>query len=115
MKIIIRREIKTAEDAFEAVREDGCALHYVPENLRTAELCLAAVQNSYFSTLKYVPQDLRTAELCLAAVQKNGYNLPDVPEHLRSVELCLAAAECIHKMNEELEAAILAVKATYFS
>ncbi|MCL2261067.1 MAG: DUF4116 domain-containing protein [Fibromonadales bacterium] len=106
---MLKKEIKTAEDALEAIQDDGYAIQFVPERLRTAELCLKAVQNSFFSTLKYVPQNLKTTEMCWAAVKKNGYNLADVPENLRTTEMCLAAAECIHEMNKDLEEAIEAI------
>ena len=36
--------ITTIEQAFAAVRKDGRKLEYVPEDLKTAELCLAAVK-----------------------------------------------------------------------
>ncbi|MDR0556698.1 MAG: DUF4116 domain-containing protein [Treponema sp.] len=44
--------MKTAELCLEAVRQDGWALKYTPEALKTAELCLAAA-------LKFVPEAFR--------------------------------------------------------
>jgi hypothetical protein len=41
--------------------------------------------------LQYVPEHLKTAELCLEAVKRNGLALGFVPEHLKTVELCLEA------------------------
>jgi len=99
-------EITTTQEALKAVQKEGSALQYVSEHLKTPELCLAAVQNSYLSVLKFVPHDLKTPELCLAAVQKNGYNLADVPEDLRTAEMCLEAAKSMHEMDDDLEEAI---------
>ena len=48
------------------VRQYGLALRYVPEALRTPELCLAAVQQSG-NALRWVPELLRTPELCRIA------------------------------------------------
>ncbi|MCL2193387.1 MAG: DUF4116 domain-containing protein [Treponema sp.] len=40
----------------------------MPEGLKTAELCLAAVRKDAASFI-HVPDELKTAELCLAAVK----------------------------------------------
>ncbi len=67
----------------------------MPEYLRTAELCRAAVEKLVRvmdeSALKYVPEYLRTAELCRAAVEKNRYALKYVPKPLRTADLIKAA------------------------
>jgi hypothetical protein len=42
----------------EAVKQNGCALKYVPENLKTKELCLEAVKQDGYA-LKYVPENLK--------------------------------------------------------
>jgi hypothetical protein len=52
------------------VKANGTELKYVPVKYKTAELCLAAVQQDCW-TLGYVPEELKTAELCLAAVQQH--------------------------------------------
>lgn len=56
------------------VNDLGTALKRVPEDLRSPELCLAAVQQaeqarSDDTALKRVPENLRSPELCLEAVQ----------------------------------------------
>ena len=83
-----------AIDAMDAVRRDGRALEYVPDDLITAELCLAAVQEEG-RALRYVPDDLRTSEVCLAAVQEDGRALYDVPDDLRTAEICRAAMQSV--------------------
>jgi hypothetical protein len=59
-------EITTTKEALAAVKEDGSALEFVPENFITAELCLAAVQQDRHA-LNYVPEYLITEELYAAA------------------------------------------------
>jgi hypothetical protein len=81
---------KTAELCLAAVQQEGWALQYVPERLKTAGLCLTAVKQSY-QALKYVPPAYKTVELLIAAAQQYGGVLRDVPEELKTVELCLAS------------------------
>jgi hypothetical protein len=86
----------TPETALEAVQEHGLMLEFVPEELRTYEICLAAVQAHPHRSgclLRFVPEELRTYEICLAAVQKDGFSLQFVPEKLRTYEICLAAVQ----------------------
>ena len=40
------RRFKNAEEALEAARQDGLALRFVPEEMKTEEVCLAAVQST---------------------------------------------------------------------
>jgi hypothetical protein len=54
----------------------------VPEELKTAELCAAAVQQCGWA-LKYAPDNLKTQELCLTAVQQHDWALEYVPETLK--------------------------------
>jgi hypothetical protein len=56
-------------------------LRYVPENLKTAELCCAAVAINWHA-LEYVPDVLKTAEMCLAAVLACELAREYVPESL---------------------------------
>ena len=44
-----------------AVAQAGGALQYVPESLKTAEICMAAVAQAG-GALQYVPESLQTAE-----------------------------------------------------
>ena len=71
----------TESDAIKAVEVNVYFLKYVPESLRTPELCLVAVKKNG-SALRYVPEKLRTAELCLTAVEENIDALKYVPESL---------------------------------
>ena len=51
---------------------EGISLEYLPEKFKTAELCLAAVEQDG-EALQYVPKKLKTAELCLMAVEQLGW------------------------------------------
>ena len=88
----VPEEFKTPEVCLAAVQNDGEALEYVPEELKTPELCLIAVQK-YRQALRHVPEKLKTAELCLLAVQSDvgGPGIAYVPEALQTEELCLLA------------------------
>jgi hypothetical protein len=52
--------LETEADALEDVRHDDCALMYVPEALRTAEVCMEAVRQCGWA-LEYVPEGLKAA------------------------------------------------------
>jgi hypothetical protein len=67
-------------------------LHYVPDELRTKELCEIAVKQDG-NTLVFVPLELKTKELCELAVKNNGNALRYVPLKLRTKELCELAVK----------------------
>lgn len=83
-------KIENEADALAAVKNNGWALKYVPESLRSAEICRAAVDRNW-QALQYVQPPLLTAELCRAAVAQDGQALKYVPPSLRSAEICRAA------------------------
>jgi hypothetical protein len=86
------KKISNEKEALVAVQEDGSALYYVPDNLKTLELCLLAVEQD--ATAFYdVPDNLKTVEMCLSAVQQEGRTLSNVPDSLKTVEMCLAAVQ----------------------
>ena len=70
-----------------AVQQNGFALQRLPAELRTPQLCFAAVQQKQQrgSALRYVPAELMTPQLCLIAVQQNGSALRFVPAELMKV------------------------------
>jgi hypothetical protein len=51
------------------VQQYGWALQWVPEALKTPELCLAACQQDG-EALQWVPESLKTPELCLSFIGK---------------------------------------------
>jgi len=73
-----------------ALRQNGRALRYVQEDLRSEEMCRnAAAQNGL--ALAWVPKMLRDEEMCRFAVAQNGLALSDVPQKLRTDEMCRIA------------------------
>ena len=67
-----------------AVKENGCALQYVSENLKDKEICLEAVKENG-SALRHVPERLIDKEICVEAVKQNGFALRHVPERLKNI------------------------------
>lgn len=78
----LKRTMLAPERFLAAVREKGEMLKYIPEALRTEDLCLAAVQQDG-RMLEHVPEALKTAELCLSAVQQSREAMQYVPPALR--------------------------------
>jgi hypothetical protein len=68
------KTILTIKAALAAVQQNGVALQYVPEALRTEAVALAAVQQNGWA-LQLVPEALRTEAVALAAVQQDGWAL----------------------------------------
>jgi hypothetical protein len=57
----------------EAVKNNGLSLQYVPDNMKTYEICLEAVKNNHYS-LEFVPDDLLTKDIVYAAYsQKSSF------------------------------------------
>jgi hypothetical protein len=88
----IPEELRTSEICLAAVQQDGEALEHVPDRLRTPEICLAAVKRHGLALLD-VPDKLKTPELCLISIRKNSYALNYVPEELRTPEFYLSAVQ----------------------
>ena len=95
----IPEELKTQELCESAVQKDGWSLYYVPKEYKTPELCKIAIQEEGHS-LNCIPKELITFELCELAVQKAGYTLRFAPLYLRTKELCELA---IHQNGLALE------------
>jgi hypothetical protein len=89
----VPEELKTAKLCLEAVKSNAAALNYVPEGLIEEsvirELCLAAVQGDTF--LEDIPRKYLTAEACAAAVKRRGSDFDAVPPKMRDYAVYLAA------------------------
>ena len=86
-----------------AVEKNGFMLKYVPEELRTKELCeIAVAQEGY--AIAFVPDEIITPEICELAVQDYNQALGWVPEELRTKELCEIALAQGYLADELLEA-----------
>ena len=88
--------ITTIEEAFAMAKKDGKNLSYVPEELKTKELCRLAVENNAIA-LSNVAEEFKTGVLCHIAAENIGYVLDDVPEELKTTDLC----HMIVKKNED--------------
>jgi hypothetical protein len=99
------------------VQNSGVALEYVPEELKTPELCLIAVQGNGWS-LVYVPKIFITVELCLTAVKNRGIALKHVPREFKTPGICLCAVQnsqrAFEYVPEELKAQVKASIGTEF-
>ena len=82
------------KDAFLFVAKNGNYLRFIPDSLKTLELCLSAVMQDGYS-LYYVPDSFKTPELCMVAVQQNAWSLEYVPDTLKTIELCMVAVRTI--------------------
>ena len=75
-----------------AGEHDPKLLHYLPERYRTPELIERIFDADtptgwQYWDLEYIPQECRTYNICLRAVDNNRNNLRHVPEPLRSGEI----------------------------
>ncbi|MDR1905095.1 MAG: DUF4116 domain-containing protein [Treponema sp.] len=97
---------KSSDFYFEVIQRQRQAFEYVPDEYKTTEMCLFAVEydvysggwvseNAYYTytvpELSYVPDALKTEELCLAAVKQNWHALEFVPDTLKTGEMCRIA------------------------
>jgi hypothetical protein len=105
----------TPEFARLAVTFDSAAIRYIPEKLRTEELCKAAIKSSTvyythpiryydnYNPLDYIPDAIKTAEFCLSLLDestgkgRNGeqyhFSLGYIPEEFRTARICLDAVK----------------------
>jgi hypothetical protein len=88
----VPENLKTPEICLIAVNNDGTSLKLVPEHLRTPEMCLIAVQKNGF-TIQCVPKEHMTEALCIEAVNKYGRALKYVPEQFKTEAVCLEAVK----------------------
>ncbi|ACU61797.1 WGR domain-containing protein [Chitinophaga pinensis] len=71
-----------------AVSRDSYDFAHVPAQFVTKEMCMDACSTSYGSALEYVPLEMRTREICDAAIARSAENIKFVPVPLRTVETC---------------------------
>ena len=73
----------TTEEALVAVKKDGGAIYNIPEELRTAQICLEALKHDIFFQ-DAVPDKYKTVELYLEVVKLDDTALDYVPENLQA-------------------------------
>ncbi len=90
---IIDNKFLTEELCIRAVRQDGCALEFVPKNRQTYQICYEAMHSNDTAVLADVAEHLQTEELCLKAVQHYGKNLRYVLPQFKTYVVCYAAVQ----------------------
>lgn len=102
-----REQELVKERGVAAIAEDGMRLKFVENTselwIDPSEMCLAAVRSAG-EAIQFVPEDLRTRELCITAVLNNPHCIRHISE--RSEELCIAAVvtkplSIVHLTTEE--------------
>jgi hypothetical protein len=89
---------KTPELCMLAVQKDGHNLIYLPEEHKTYEICLTAIQNGkykfdYDPVIVYVPEKYITPELCIEAIKKDSNSIDFIPlEHI-TPDVCVEAVK----------------------
>ena len=66
----------------EAVSIGSRYLIFLPDRLKTKEMCNEAVRNNPY-TVEYVPDQYRTQEMCNEAVEVDPWLLKYVPDHFK--------------------------------
>ena len=90
------KQYLTRELCFAAVSNVGHQIKNVPIEFLDEELCLAALYNLNglgYGILGDIPEEHRTYQVCLAAVQVDSGSFKYVPEKHKTYALCLEAAE----------------------
>jgi len=82
--------LKTSELCAEAVGKDWMNMRFVPENRKTKTLCDIAISGSIHAQ-QFVPERFKTPEMYMDAMKINGINLYYVPDRYKTPEVCLQA------------------------
>jgi hypothetical protein len=86
----VPEEMRTEQLCRRAVEKNGRALRHVPEKLRSREICNLAIQTRGLA-LEYVPEQFKTPEMCQQAVEDQSRALEFVPDKVRTPELYITA------------------------
>ena len=82
----------TKEMCLVAIKMNGRALEFVPDEYLTEELCIQAVSLNGLA-LEFVPDSYMSKEICKNAVQNTPEAIKFVPLHLITTQLCLKLFE----------------------
>jgi hypothetical protein len=118
----IERDARQEQEyqALTAVRRDGWQIQKLPQELLTAQVCIAAVQQNGLAIEALSPQQ-RTPEVCLAAVQQAGRAIAHLTDEQRTADICLAAAnsdgstiELMSDVKRTAQVCLAALKSSYW-
>jgi len=87
----VPEQLRTPQLCLKAVRSNGLALCFVPEEQQTHQIVMAAVTNEGAALEYAVPEFQNDPDICEKAVESNGEALEFVPEHLCTKPLVLSA------------------------
>jgi hypothetical protein len=86
-------EFKTMEMCKRAVRSNSANVKYVPHIFITEELCAEIIGDPRGGHLKYVPQHMRSRQICEVAVRLRGSDLLHVPRSVLTADFLRATIE----------------------
>ena len=120
----IPEKFRTERVCFEPVKRNGREIYFVPETLKTKELCLTAIKAvsaAYKDIVDHIPADYsKDHDFCVQAVKQNPYVIKCVPDKIRTMEFCLDAVKndgrCLRnipKKQKTEEVCFYAVKNTW--
>jgi len=120
----IPEKFRTERVCIESVKRDGHEFFFVPETLKTKELCLTAIK-AIWAVYKDIMDQIPAAywkdkDFCVQAVKQNPWVIKRVPDKIRTMEFCLDAVKydgrClknIPKKQKTEEVCFFAVKNTW--
>ena len=86
----VREDLKTREVCMAAIEAHGCAYKFVPDELRTdPEICMAAVQADL--PLDKLPPECITSEMAMTVVSECPWELEHVPDAIITEDMCRLA------------------------
>ena len=76
----------------ETMRNNPYTLRYVPDHLKTREMCIRAVKVDSW-LLKHVPDHFKTQEMCIKGIGVDPWLLGHVSDRFKTQEMCNEAVK----------------------
>lgn len=89
-----------------AMVKRGGRLGDVPKSMRTAEMCLIAVKNSW-TNFESVPIESMTEEICVEVVKGHALLLKEISAQFKTYNVCLAAVRKLGAVIDDVPLEIL--------
>ena len=84
----------------------GGHLGDVPKSMRTAEMCLIAVKNTW-TNFESVPIEAMTEEICIEVVKGHVFLLEEIPAQFKTYNVCLAAVRKMGAVIDDVPSEII--------
>ena len=68
-------------------RNDPWVLRFIPDHLKTQEMCIEALETGLWK-LEDVPDRFKTKEMCIKAIEVDPWSLKHALDHLKMQEMC---------------------------